>query len=96
VTTLPRPYQLLAEIVSTFDGLSHANDRDKCQELAVQLAIELWRAGMTEKRAGMSTNESDYDAPLWCKGMFLEEVTAAVGVPTVAASDPMRDLGRNR
>lgn len=85
---LPRPYQLLAEIVAEYGDL-HPLLCDTVQELA----IELWRAGQTERRA---IDLFEYDPPLWCHGMLLEEVTRAVGVPTVAPSVPGRDLGRGR
>lgn len=88
MTTLPRPYQLLAELVDEYGEL-HPLLCSTVQELV----FELWRAGQTEKRA---MNSYEYDPPLWCGGMHPDEVTRAVGVPTVAASDPRKDLGRGR
>lgn len=98
---LPRPYQLLAEINEYTDLIEDgtytgAGCTSNITRLVQELTRELWVAGMSERHAGMGTNDSDHDAPLWARGAFLEEVTAAVGVPTVQPSDPARDLGRGR
>lgn len=101
VDQLPRPYQLIQNIVASINLVADGTVSpigagavlDAAREFATELAIELWKAGQVERRA---IDPYQYDPPLWCKGMVVEEVTRAVGVPTVAASDPTRDLGRGK
>lgn len=100
---LPRAYQLCENIAASARligdypaGVTRDVIAAAIVDYAQELVGELWRAGQTERAAGMGTIESDYDAPLWCRGAFIEEVTAACQVPTVAASDPAKDLGRGR
>lgn len=94
VDQLPRPYQLLAQLAALTSGPDLegvGGPGDDIRAIVQDLAMELWKAGQTEKRA---MDSYEYDPPLWARGMFIEEVARAVGVPTVAASDPARDLGR--
>ena len=101
---LPRPYQLLARIVALSAHATVGPDAtmrrhpigDDVARLAQDLAVELWRAGMDEHRAGMGTVDSDYDAHLYCPGLHPDELTRLLGVPTVPPSDPAKDLGRGR
>lgn len=94
MSALPRPYVLLADIV---DRVSRPNiDRFYVMERIQDLAVELWRAGQDEHRAGMGTIDSDYDAHLYCPKLHPDELTRMLGVPTVPASDPTKDYGRGR
>ena len=99
VDQLPRPYQLLAQLADGADFVRTDLDRRHGRDMLAliqELAVELWRAGQDEHRAGMGTIDSDYDAPLYCPKIHPDELTRMIGVPTVPPSDPAKDLGRGR